>query len=575
MLIYTNADNKMDTIFSETSISSNNEQLLLDLGISINITNSKYTSLAKEFLLETDANYRMLSSVSYLTSSITFKDSTKRWLSGVPDIDGSTPLNWIRSGKTKDGDYFMRNQDGYSWDHSNARLEDYYIPIDAADDRLKDSVQISNGIYCWFDGDEQFEKMVNRTWAPYPVVSPYDDGPQFGFEKIEDLNFVSLEVANTLRIGQAQHIVSMGQLYSVDIVLTSDKTKWSRCPVVEACGDDVLTVGNAVRHNLRRSPSIDKNGIPYGSTGCNSAEASLISTTGMGWFPGYAICVETGERLNLMYSEDSWLSNENGSDMIFNPSDKMVDISGKYVFGGKHYIYVFGHQDIYTASGANAVLATKPFTSPAYDQGKWAFDLLTQSENQTNSTLRIRDKAIVYKNIMWTSIPIFNSTYNWLDNDAKIKLRVTRPYQRWTSTKGVGVTNPINGNLPWYKFSTKSMETLRNVVDTAKSAMDLINVVPNPYYARSAYEMDQLDTRIKFINLPKTCVIKIYTINGVLIRTLSKDNSETYVEWNLKNEADIPVAGGVYLIHITDMKTNMTKTLKWFGIQRPTDVNAF
>ncbi len=27
----------------------------------------------------------------------------------------------------------MRNADGYSWDHSNARKEDYYEPIPASD----------------------------------------------------------------------------------------------------------------------------------------------------------------------------------------------------------------------------------------------------------------------------------------------------------------------------------------------------------------------------------------------------------------------------------------------------------
>ncbi|NLJ81950.1 MAG: T9SS type A sorting domain-containing protein [Bacteroidales bacterium] len=575
MLIYTNDQNIEDTIFSETPISVNNEQLLLDLGLSINITNRKYESLDEDFLLDSEANYRLLSTVSHLSSTMTFKDSTRQWLTGVPDIDGGTPYNWIRSGKTKDGDYFMRNVDGYSWDHSNARLEDYYTPIGRGDERLKPDASVSNGIYCWYDGEEQFEKMIGGTWAPYPLASPYDDGPQFGFEKIEDLAYVPLEEANNLRIGEAQHVVSMTHLYSVDIVLTPDKTKWTRCPVVESCGDEVLTVGNAVRHYIRRSPSIDKNGIPYGSPKCNNAEASLVSTQGMGWFPGYAICVETGERLNMMYAEDSWLSKENGSDMIFNPTSTVRDISGKFVFGGKHYVYVFGHQDIYTANKEKAVIAGPDFTSPAYDEGKWAYDLLTQSEKQTNSTLRIRDKAVVYKNIMWTSIPIHNPTVDWLDNDVTIKLRVSRPYQKWSSTTGQGVDNPANDNLPWYKFSTKSIETLRNVVDTAKVAMDNVNVVPNPYYARSSYEKDQLDTRVKFINLPRTCTIKIYTLNGILIRTFNKDNLDTYVEWDLKNDVGIPIAGGVYLVHITDNQTKLTKTLKWFGIQRPTDVNAF
>ena len=80
MLIYTNSNNIVDTIFSETSIANNNEQLLLDLGLSINIVNQKYTSLDKDFLLESEGNYRVLSTVSFLSSSITFKDSTRQWL---------------------------------------------------------------------------------------------------------------------------------------------------------------------------------------------------------------------------------------------------------------------------------------------------------------------------------------------------------------------------------------------------------------------------------------------------------------------------------------------------------------
>ena len=30
----------------------------------------------------------------------------------------------------------------------------------------------------------------------------------------------------------------------------------------------------------------------------------------MGWFPGYAVDIETGERLNVIFSEDSWSTSE-------------------------------------------------------------------------------------------------------------------------------------------------------------------------------------------------------------------------------------------------------------------------
>ena len=52
--------------------------------------------------------------------------------------------------------------------------------------------------------------------------------------------------------------------------------------------------------------------------GYNAGEANLNGNqpTGMGWFPGYAIDLGTGERLNMAFGEDSWLSADNGKDML-------------------------------------------------------------------------------------------------------------------------------------------------------------------------------------------------------------------------------------------------------------------
>ena len=68
-----------------------------------------------------------------------------------------------------------------------------------------------------------------------------------------------------------------------------------------------------------------------------------ISTAfGMGWFPGYAINLETGERLNIMFGEDSYLASDNGRNMLFDPSPRTVGPfpANEIVFGGKHYVYV-------------------------------------------------------------------------------------------------------------------------------------------------------------------------------------------------------------------------------------------
>jgi hypothetical protein len=125
-----------------------------------------------------------------------------------------------------------------------------------------------------------------------------------------------------------------------------------------------------------------------------------------------------------------------------------------------------------------------------------------------------------------------------------------------------------------YTFSTKGISTVTNNVEKAKSDLDLINVVPNPYYAYSNYEVDQLDNRIKITNLPKKCTVTIYSANGTIIRQYNKDESGTTIDWDLKNFAGIPISGGLYLIHIKSEGVG-ERVVKFFGALRPVDFNAY
>jgi hypothetical protein len=101
-----------------------------------------------------------------------------------------------------------------------------------------------------------------------------------------------------------------------------------------------------------------------------------------------------------------------------------------------------------------------------------------------------------------------------------------------------------------------------------------MNVVPNPYYAYSAYEINQLDNRVRIINLPEVCTVTIYTVNGTLIRQFSKGDPSTSLDWDLKNYVGIPISGGVYLIHINVPNVG-ERVLKWFGVMRPVDLDSF
>ena len=112
--------------------------------------------------------------------------------------------------------------------------------------------------------------------------------------------------------------------------------------------------------------------------------------------------------------------------------------------------------------------------------------------------------------------------------------------------------------------------------------MELIRVVPNPYYGYSSYENNQLDNRVKITNLPQKATISIFTVSGTLVRKLQKDDNSSFIDWDLKNDFNIPIASGLYVIHIRgkfeDENGNIEekdKVLKWFGALRPIDLDTF
>jgi hypothetical protein len=154
---------------------------------------------------------------------------------------------------------------------------------------------------------------------------------------------------------------------------------------------------------------------------------------------------------------------------------------------------------------------------------------------------------------------------------------VSKPYTIYADPfAGYTPSIPVvrNGGLPLYSFSTGESVAHTDVTDVGKSGLDLIGVVPNPYYGYSGYETTRLDNRVKFINLPKTCTISIYTVSGTLVRKFKKDNELTYLDWDLKNNYNVPISGGTYLCHI-DAPGLGEKVIKWFGVMRPVDLQNF
>ena len=82
-------------------------------------------------------------------------------------------------------------------------------------------------------------------------------------------------------------------------------------------------------------------------------------------------------------------------------------------------------------------------------------------------------------------------------------------------------------------------------------------VVPNPYVGFATFEPERFavsgrgERRIEFRNLPASSIVRIYTVSGQLVQTLSHEGSnEGYVAWNLRTKDNLDVAPGLYIFHV-------------------------
>jgi hypothetical protein len=107
--------------------------------------------------------------------------------------------------------------------------------------------------------------------------------------------------------------------------------------------------------------------------------------------------------------------------------------------------------------------------------------------------------------------------------------------------------------------------------ELAKSQFDKATVYPNPYYAFNSLETGNFDRFVTITNLPEKVTVKIFNLGGVLVRTLTEadkvSSTDQFLKWDLNNENNLPVASGLYVIHIEAPELGATKILKAYIIQ--------
>lgn len=523
----------------------NYEQYIPDLGISLELEQKDKPSHN--------------GNVGFIGSQIAYEDTTYgEWYHGLNDGDGI--LNMLKTGNNEADQRFDPEQ-------LYSESEGGWYPFMLCDAQRD------------FDG-------------PYLSLGNIaSDGSKLRNDTVPGAPIIPNKVRDTL----------LSNLNNVNIVMSPNQDEWSRCIVVETAnfyhGNSFLgSVSSnwqipSKRDQMEWRGSVGPSfGVPKPVYPSRNKDMSIDnSTVGMSWFPGYAYNVETGERLNIFFGENSLYNgsvleeglnpgSSTGNDMIFNPTN--VQTTGPFstdekvqllrnVQGGQHIIYV---------------------TNQPYDSCK----SVIAEFDKVNPNIPLDKDIHIYKNLVvtWASMAVpttMQGTYGEVPpTKARIKLRVDRPFE---------IEEGTNENLgyPLYEFSLDKFVPTKEEQETAVSALDLMRVVPNPYYAYSDYEILETDNVVKITNIPAKCHIRIYSLDGRFIKEfkiaqeyknsakngiarigqgyegpLADAQIKTSVEWDVKNYADVPVASGVYLIHVK-VEGVGTKVLKSFVINRAFD----
>ena len=106
-----------------------------------------------------------------------------------------------------------------------------------------------------------------------------------------------------------------------------------------------------------------------------------------------------------------------------------------------------------------------------------------------------------------------------------------------------------------FEFSVSGEKTDPNA---AQNTLDKIRVVPNPYVVTAGWEPKNPygsgygHRFVNFINLPQACTIRIYAMDGTLVRTLEHfgSASDGDEEWDLRTKDQMDVAYGLYIYHV-------------------------
>lgn len=228
----------------------------------------------------------------------------------------------------------------------------------------------------------------------------------------------------------------------------------------------------------------------------------------------------------------------------------------------KEYIVIFnapyddtGSQVVYTGTG----------TGPR--SGKFA--IISKGYKIDRNDPRVNDSLIAIAKEPW-----FNAMYV-VGLEAKDSVAAAN----WnpTGTYVIDIPHPLTDKD---EFTYQVSKDLTAAEQTDR--FNKVNVFPNPLFAfnpATSFTGGNIDEPfVTFSNLPNQVTIKIYSLSGIVLRTLTEQNKTSitspYLRWDLKNEDGLRVASGVYIAVISN-PTLGDKILKFAIIQPQKQIQRF
>jgi len=146
--------------------------------------------------------------------------------------------------------------------------------------------------------------------------------------------------------------------------------------------------------------------------------------------------------------------------------------------------------------------------------------------------------------------PPFKVKYNETDNGQyvmQVDTNFSNPDQ-WANPEGYASienskgTTVLDRNFVQVYPGVKPMENLEK-----------IQVVPNPYKVGSGFKESEHLRQIRFTNLPENCVIKIFTLTGEAVSTIThNDQSSGNAWWDLRSMNNQEISPGLYIYYVEE-----------------------